>query len=57
MAGRERDQAWSSRLGYLKAHPEGVRQVRGGSEFEWVKTHTYRKTAGYALKLPAGSIT
>ena len=45
MAGRERDQAWSSRLGYLKAHPEGVRQVRGGSEFEWVKTHTYRKTA------------
>ena len=36
---------WRDRNNVLKA----FRQVRGGSDFEWVKTHTYRKTVATLL--------
>lgn len=36
---------WRDRSNVGKA----FRQVRGGSEFEWVKTHTYRKTVATLL--------
>ena len=36
---------WRDRNNVLKA----FRQVRGGSDFEWVKTHTYRKTVATML--------
>lgn len=36
---------WRDRSNVGKA----FRQVRGGSDFEWVKTHTYRKTVATLL--------
>ncbi len=36
---------WRNRSNVGKA----IRSVRGGSDFEWVKTHTYRKTVATLL--------
>jgi integrase len=35
--------------------PQAFRSVRGGSHFEWVKTHTYRKTVATLLEQSGAS--